>query len=303
MANETQELIRSLGDLNNVMRSSTGGFEGITRRMGNFGIAVTTTTAALAILTREIGRSIERARQFTDFRLSSGPGQAAAAQATALLGALGISGGRQGALAAGIRDAIAAGGQARGAAAQLGVGNVLPRGLGGPSDVDVLLKLSEGIRRVTSEQEAYNLAVRLGAPELLRFRLLGDQQIGNIRRLGEEIKRTFSPEAQARLARFQADWEVAQTRILLGIFKIFDDLILKPRYGPDNELSQALKNLDQAMNANTSAVQSNTVAINQNRQVFGGGANARGAFPAGLRGELLRRQMEGERIKLGAFAL
>lgn len=240
---------------------------------------------------------------FTSMNLAGGGGTGAAARVAALGAGIGLSAGQAGGVAASIRDAIAAGGFARSAASQLGVGNVLPRGLGGPSDVEIFLKAADGIRRIASEQEAYNVALKLGAPELLRFRLLGQQQIDNIRKLGDEMKKTFSPEAQARLARFQADFDVAQQRILIGLFKLFDDLILKPRYGQDNELHQALGRLEGSMNANTAAVQSNTVAIGQAQAQFGGGSRAAGAFPAGLRGEILRRQMEGEKIKLGGIPL
>lgn len=252
---------------------------------------------------RTIGEINQVARAFTDVNLAAGGGTAAAARAVSLGAGIGLSTGQAGGIAAQIRDAVAAGGFARSAASQLGAGNVLPRGMGGISDVDLFIQLAEGIRKITSEQEAYNLAVRLGAPELLRFRLLGEQQIKNIRTLGEEIKRTFSPEAQARLARFQSDMDVLWQRILLRIFKAFDELILQPLYGPDNQISEALNRLNGSLDANTGAVQGNTVAIGQMRQVFGGGSNARGAVPAGLRGELLRRQYQSDAIKLGAFAL
>lgn len=301
MANETQELIAGLRDLNQVLQSVARVSSGTTLSVGRFSAAIAAGTTAITFFTRELNRAIGTARRFTDFRLGAGAGTEAASQASALLSALGVAGGRHGALAAGIRDAISAGGQARSAASQLGVGNVLPRGLGGPSDVDVLLQAAEGIRRITSEQEAYNVAIRLGAPELLRFRLLGDQQIRQIRRMSEEMQRVFGPEAQARLARFEAARELFFLRVQLELFKVFDRFLSK--FVDTSDLQGALKGLQDSMNANTNAVQSNTVAISQNRQVFGGGDRARGAFPAGLRGELLRRQMEGERIKLGAFAL
>lgn len=256
---------------------------------------------SLAGLAKTIAEINEVGQAFTNVQQSAGGGTAAAARAVSLGAGLGMSTQQTGGLAAQIRDAIAQGGLARSAASQLGVGNVLPRGFGGPSDVDVFLKAAEGIRRITSEQEAYNLAIRLGAPELLRFRLLGEAQIKNIRSLGDEIKRTFSPEAQARIARFQADFEIAQQRVLLGLFRIFDEFILKPRYGQDNELHQALQRLSGSLNSNTTATQNNTVAIGQMRQFFGGGSNARGAFPAGLRGELLRKQIHADAIRLGAF--
>jgi len=245
----------------------------------------------------------ETATAFTNMNLAAGNVVGASSRAAALGAGIGLNAGQTGSLAGSIRDAIAAGGLARGAASQLGVGGVLPRGLGGPNDAQVMATLADGIRRVRSEQEAYNLALKIGAPELLRFRLLGDEQIRNIRRLGDEIKKTFSPEAQARLARAQADFEIAQQRVLLGLFRIFDDLILKPRYGQDNELHQALQRLGNATTANTNATVNNTVAINRARSFFGGGERARGAFPAGLRGELLRSQLRGDKIKLGGIPL
>jgi uncharacterized protein YukE len=274
-----------------------GSVSGATKAVA-FGAALSLAVKAAEMFAREINASVERVRQFTDFRLGAGATTAAAGQATAILSALGISGGRQGALAAGIRDAIAAGGLARGAASQLGVGGVAPRGFGGPSDVDVLIRLADGIRKVTTEQEAYNLAIKLGAPELLRFRLLGNEQIQNIRRLGDEIKRVYSPEAQQRLARFQAELEIRQSYFYLRLFQAFD-AVLKFFHGPNTELQDALDNLKGALSNNTAAVQSNTVAIGQSRQIFGGGGNAQNALPAGLRGELLRKQIQGGRITWG----
>jgi hypothetical protein len=264
-------------------------------------------TLDIVLVVAGVAKAIEQmetlGRAFSDVQFAAGGTAQATARAASLGTGIGLSTGQTGGLAASIRDAIAAGGMARGAASQLGVGGVLPRGFGGPSDVEIFAQVADSIRNITSEQEAYNLALRLGAPELLRFRLLGEQQIKNIRTLGEEMKRTFSPEAQARIARFQADLEVLQQRAWLMLFRLFDELILQPIYGTNNELHSALSRLSGSMDANTGALNQNTVAINQSRSIYGGGARARGAFPAGLRGELLQKQMQGEAIKLGAFAL
>src|SRR6185436_16002793 len=89
-------------------------------------------------------------RAFTDVGLAGGGTLAATSRAVGLGAGLGLSTGQTGGLAASIRDAIAAGGFARSAASQLGVGGVLPRGMGGPSDVQVFNIVAEGIRNATS---------------------------------------------------------------------------------------------------------------------------------------------------------
>jgi len=241
-------------------------------------------------------------RAFTDLGLTGGGTLAASSRAASFGVGLGMSTGQTGGLAASIRDAIAAGGFARSAASQLGVGNVLARGMGGPSDLAVFNIVAEGIRNATSAAEAYNLAMKLQAPELLRLRLLGDGQIRRIRALNEEIARIYGPEAQMRLARFQTEVSVLWVRLGLQLFRVFD-AALKPFFGGKTDLRDAAAKLQESLDGVNRAVQANTVAIGQFRQVFGGGSNARGAVPAGLRGELLRKQMQAHAISLGAFGL
>lgn len=300
-----QQVERGIRGVNSAASAGSGGTVGgaggsVFAGIGRLGTTVVALTAAMSALTAVVQRAAEAGRAFTDVRLAGGSSTAVTAQGVALGAGLGLSTTQTGSFAAQIRDAIAAGGFARSAASQLGVGQVLPRGLGGPNDLDVMLQLANGIRRITSEQEAYNTAIKLGAPELLRFRLLGEQQIQGIRNLGEEMRRTFSPEAQMRLARFQTEVQLLQARFVLDLFRLLDN-VLKPFLGSDSDLHKAVDRLSGAMDANTTAVQSNTVAIGQMRQVFGGGNYARNALPAGLRGELLRQMGHEEIKRLGAF--
>jgi hypothetical protein len=57
-----------------------------------------------------------------------------------------------------------------------------------------------------------------------------------------------------------------------------------------------------AMDANMQAIMANTAALRAMKEgIFGGGARTQGAIPAGVRGEMFRRAVEGGSLKMGAF--
>jgi len=265
---------------------------------GRLGTAITVAVAAFTLLKRTFDAGRDTLQALADLRLFGGGSTGQSAQAATLFAAVGNSATQVADIAATLRTNIAAGGFARGAASQLGVGTVLPRGLGSTNDVQILLQVAAALRRVTSEEEARRLAIRLGLPDLLRFRTLTEEQFAATRRIADFQQQVLGAGAEGRIQQFTADLNNLLSVVKLGP-AVFTDFVLRllgykgqAGGGPGNAIQQ-----------NTSALQQNTVAIGQMRAIFGGGERARGAVPAGLRGELLRKAMESDAIKLGAFSL
>lgn len=80
---------------------------------------------------------------------------------TAALSAFGISPGRQAALAAGLRERLAAGGPAAAEGARLGLGIQLPRPFGAVNEASLLLKAVERLRSLQGNPEQQLRAARL----------------------------------------------------------------------------------------------------------------------------------------------
>jgi hypothetical protein len=242
------------------------------------------------------------AQRYADQALFGGGTNAQSSQAAAFFGAIGIT--DQAGMAARLRDRIAGGGLARQAASQLGVGNVLPRGFGSTNDIRILNQLAEGLRRTNDMERARLLAIQLEEPELLRLVQMSNEQVQWARQIGQAQERVFGPEAQLRATQWGISIKQLNQQLDLLKLAALDFLlrVIGPFVGVTGQ--NAAGGAKDAISRNTTAVEMNTVALqSMGRQVFGGGSRARGALPAGLRGEILRHALEGEAVKLGAFRL
>ena len=318
MISQLSKTLREIRQVEGAIRSANtaahagaggGGFGGVTVASGRLGVAMVAATAAVAAFTAAIRSASQLAGSIGNARLfgQAGPGQAGFSAALSRvfgIDALGIG--------KALHEAIAAGGFARGAASQIGIGQVLPRGLGGPGDIEIFLRAVEGLRRISDVTERYNTAVRLGAEELLPLTQATERQFQTLRRLGKELETAYSPQRQLEIARIQIDFQISSLAFWTRVLKIVNGLgdmadwlgakinRIRHPFGGDTTLQDAAA---RATQANTQAIEGLSVAIGQARQMFGGGSRAQGAFPAGLRGEILRRQFQADAIRLGAFSL
>jgi hypothetical protein len=284
-----------------VRASGVGGVGG----GGGAGLAIqaVAAVAALRLLTDVVRQTTAVVKQFADQRLFGGGTTSQTAQASALLGGIGVN--DPAAMAARLRERISGGGLARQAASQLGVGNVLPRGFGSTNDVQILVQLAEGLRRTNDLERARLLSIQLQEPELLRLTQMSEAQFQTSKKLAEQQAQVFTPEAQRRAEQFaitmnqlSQKFDLAKGRVGDFLLRLFGGAVGVDVNGPQRGGAK------DAISRNTQAVEQNTIALqSMGRQMFGGGARARGALPAGLRGEVLRHAMEGEALKLGAFRL
>jgi len=267
-------------------------------QIGRVAAVATLVVGTLVSLAESLHRLNQVVEEFANARLFGGATTRQTAFATSVFGALGMGPGEVGGMAARLHERIAGDRIAQGAAARLGVSGVRPRGFGGPNDFQILDNLTRGLHGITDAQEQYNLALLLGEPELLRAIQLQGRLSDNALAISKAQAEIFGPEQQRRAQEFSAWWN-QQVQDFHNGLGIVSDFILR-HLGFTGE---GIKSQADALQQNTSAISQNTVAIGNLRAIFGGGERARGAFPAGLRGEFLRKQMESDAIKLGAFKL
>jgi hypothetical protein len=267
-------------------------------QLGRIAAVATLVVGTLTALAESLHRLNGIIEEFANLRLFHGATTAQAATSSAIFGALGFSPGEIGAMGARLHERIAGGGAAGSAAARLGVFGVRAPGFGGPNDLQIMNRLARGLRQIGDAQERYNLAILLGEPELLRAAQLQGELAQNAQAIAEMQQRVMGPAAQRRAQEFSVFWNQVFQVIRLQFAAFADNVIRGLGFSGSGIQQQA-----DALQQNTSALNQNTVAIGNMRAIFGGGERARGAFPAGLRGEMLRRQMESDAIKLGAFKL
>lgn len=252
---------------------------------------------ALTLMGRQVLDAAERMREFGAAQLATGGSAKQVALLEVIAQATGL--GNAAGIAAQLRQNIAAGGLARSAASQAGIGTVLPAGFGPANEADIFLKAAQQVRQAQSDLEAVNIADMYGVRELVQVRQLSEQAWASVRRMAEAEAALRGPEAIARAREFSLWWQEQVQSFRHGLGFIGDWVLKLAGFTGQGGSPQA-----DALRQNTQALNQNTVAISNMRNVFGGGERARGAIPAGFRYEVLQRQMEGEALKgLGAFRL
>ena len=272
-----------------------------------------------------------------------------------------------------LRENITAGGFARMAASQLGVGPIVPRELGATNELEPLLKLLEALSKL-SDQELLLRARQLGDEGLIKSAMLYRRHadtmtadadamkkvLGNdaFQKIGLDLEFQFNRiiesfnllvtaaskpfleeivngmgmladamrDAAIWIEKHPKTWKAIADAIifvtapviqlvgalakLVSIIGLVMDTLSYPAKAAENSakaqdiLSGSVAGASAqigALLANTQALKQNTVALKPG--VFGAGQRAQGAFPAAVKGDLLRRAVEGNALRMGAYAL
>ena len=288
---------------------------------GALSIAAVGAGAAITIMTKAAKLASERLLQLSDIRYSTGstPGQAAQLRQMGM--ALGVD---MGGMAKSMAAALGSDGYAQMAGARLGVSN--PMGgtpYGNLNEGGDFLKAVEGLRKL-NEPDAIRTARALGIEGALPLRDMNENQ-------WQQLKQTAGPTPDDTAAAMAFNVELAEMTTelqkLATIILPAITFVLRLMNGSAiiDPLSQTkMGKMVGAFNpfkmapGHTPKGEPHTVALNENskalkelglqmsklrRDFFGGGERARGAIPAGLRGDALRDSLRSNGLKLGAFNL
>lgn len=279
------------------------------------------TIAGFSELAKRVQQAAETVERFNRQTLLSGGTGRETALGRAIANATGISDLTN--LGAQLRARISGGGLARIAASRLGIGSIPPPGMGFVDEAQLALTIIERMRGM-SATAAQEFADQLGARELVLARQLTDERQRGVQRIADMESRLMNTrqiqESQHFMDRLRQIAMVVESNAISFGTKFLDQYAIS-NMGPFGMAAMALRgfffgspfggggngsveNQASAMERNTSALDRNTIVIDRLRQVIGGGERARGAIPAGLRGETLRKWYEGEAAHIwGQFHL